>query len=243
MSQIMKTVRFYLVSLLLLIACSLPLPSQVATNGVAQLLKHEPRPLTESEANQVREQGLEPRGMIIDASLPVLRAPTQAEIEKLRGNGVDVDKLPPQLLFAADDQVAAMHHLIEQAKVAAGDNASPDLKNAMICMDSFMGETNATIAADVISMKTDSLNFYLLGKTWDYSGHYTVVLNKPRAHKKPYFGFGSVATAAFVFLDNFGGTAMSLPSATIWEKTKGFIVVEAGGKEWIHSGGYTIRSQ
>jgi hypothetical protein len=27
------------------------------------------------------------------------------------------------------------------------------------------------------------------------------------------------------------------------EAKKGFIDVEAGGKEWIHSGGYTIQSQ
>jgi hypothetical protein len=158
--------------------------------------------------------------MIVDASLPVLRAPTPAEIEKLRGDGVDVDKLPPQLLFDADDEVAAMHHLIEQAKAAAGDNAPADLKNAIICMDSFLGETNSTISGDVISMTTDSLKFYLFGKTWDYSGHYTVVLNKPRAHKKPYLGFGSPETASFVLLDNFGGTGLPLPAATIWEKKK-----------------------
>lgn len=73
--------------------------------------------------------------------------------------------------------------------------------------------------------------------------HYTLVmLNTPRQHKNPYFGFGSPETAKLVILENVGGVAYPLQNATIWEKSKGFIVVTALGKEWIYFGTYTIQN-
>jgi hypothetical protein len=118
----------------------------------------------------------------------------------------------------------------------------PDLKNAIVCMDSFLGMTNAMLPADVISMKTESLKFRINGQDYNYSGHYTVTLNTPRQHKNPYFGFGSPETAKILILEDWGGNMMPLQNATIWEKSNGFIDAVALGKEWIYSGSYTIQN-
>lgn len=131
----------------------------------------------------------------------------------------------------------------QKANVAvAATPTPPDLKGAMVWMDSFLGTTNAVIAADVISMKPEALKFQLFGKHWNYSGHYTVMLNTPRQHKNPYFGFGSPETANLVILENVGGDTFPLQNATIWEKSNGFIDAVAMDKEWIHSGTYTIQN-
>jgi hypothetical protein len=127
------------------------------------------------------------------------------------------------------------------ASYATPEQMSP-LNGAMVCLDSFMGETNTTIAADVISMKPEVLKFRLFGKDFNYSGHYTVMLNTPRQHKNPFFGLSSPETANLVILENVGGDSWPLQNATIWEKSKGFIVVTALNKEWIHSGTYTIQN-
>ncbi len=116
-----------------------------------------------------------------------------------------------------------------------------DLKNAVIWMDNFMGMTNVNIMADVISVKTESLKFCLSGQTYDYSGHYTVVLNKPRQHSKPYFGLGTPATAKLVILEDVGGESMPLQDTTIWDNSNGFIDLTALNKEWLYSGSYTIQ--
>lgn len=223
--------------------CIRPPQSRAATNGSGKLEKHKPRPLTESEANQVREHGLDPRGMMIEASLPVLHVLTPQDIEELRRQNVDVDKLPSALLVAEPDETAAMERLIARAQSAVSKATPPDLKHAVICMPSFLGMTNAMVPADVISMKTDTVKFVSFGKTYDYSGNYAVMLTKPREHKKPVFGFGSPEKASLVILEEFGDESLPLPNATIWEKTKGFINVVAGDKEWIYSGRYTIQSQ
>jgi len=118
----------------------------------------------------------------------------------------------------------------------------PDLKNAFVSMDSFLGETNFMIPADVISMKPGALKFRLNCQDYDYSGNYTVVLQTPRQHKNPYFGFGSPETAKLVILEDWAGTSTPLQNATIWEKQNGFIDVVALGKEWIYSGTYTIQN-
>jgi hypothetical protein len=70
------------------------------------------------------------------------------------------------------------------------------------------------------------------------------LLTTPRKHKNPYFGLGSPETAKLLTLEDFfkgesDGT-MLLSNATIWEKSDGFIDAEALGKEWIHSGNYTV---
>ena len=67
------------------------------------------------------------------------------------------------------------------------------------------------------------------------------MLNTPRQHKNPYLGFGSPETANLVILENLGGKTLPLQSATIWEKSNGFIDAVALSKEWIHSGTYTIQ--
>jgi hypothetical protein len=91
-------------------------------------------------------------------------------------------------------------------------------------------------------MKTDALQFQINGQTYDYSGHYAVMLSTPRKHKNPMFGFGTPDKAKLIIIDDFDGEAMPLPDATIWEKSSGFIDVEALGKEWIYSGTYTIQN-
>src|ERR1017187_8481614 len=118
----------------------------------------------------------------------------------------------------------------------------PDLKNAIVYMDSFLGMTNAMLPADVISMKPESLKFRINGQDYDYSGNYTVMLNTPRQHKNPYFGFGSPETAKLVILEDFGGEMWPLQNATIWEKKVNYIDVVALDKEWIYSGTYTIQN-
>ena len=71
----------------------------------------------------------------------------------------------------------------------------PDLKGAVVYLDSFLDMTNQTLAGDVISMKPESLKFRLYGQDYECSGHYTIMLSTPRQHKNPYFGFGSPETA------------------------------------------------
>jgi hypothetical protein len=117
-----------------------------------------------------------------------------------------------------------------------------DLKNAMVWLDNFMGSTNVTIPADVISMKRDTIRFRFCNQDWDYSGNFTVVLNTPRQHAKPYFGLGKPERAKLVMLEGVGGDVFPLQDATVWEKGIGFIDIEAIGKEWIHSGPYTVQN-
>jgi hypothetical protein len=117
-----------------------------------------------------------------------------------------------------------------------------DLKNAYIWMDNFIGMTNANIMADIISMKAETLKFRLYGKDYDYSGHYTVMLNTPRKHANPYFGLGSPETVKILILENVGGDTFPLQNATIWEKKSNFIDAVAMDKEWIYSGSYTIQN-
>ena len=122
----------------------------------------------------------------------------------------------------------------------------PELKNAQIWLDNFMGNGKTLLVADVISFKHDSLKFKLGNSVYDYSGHYSFRLITPRKHANPYFGFGSPETAKILILEDFmkgesDGTT-PLPNATIWEKSDGFIVAVALNSEWIHSGNYSIRN-
>ena len=116
-----------------------------------------------------------------------------------------------------------------------------DLKDAILYLDKFLGVSHATIPADVISMKTGALKFRFAAQDFEYSGDFTVVLNKPRQYNAPYFGFGSLETAKLVMLLNFRGISMPLPEPTIVTKINGFIDVLSGGKEWIYSGSYLIQ--
>jgi TPR repeat protein len=127
-------------------------------------------------------------------------------------------------------------------KADAGQGQEQEQSHGIAFIGSFLGTTNFCIPSDnVISMKTDTLKFQIDGITYDYSGHYCVMLNTPRKHKNPSFGFGTPDKAKLIIIDDFGGDAMPLPDSTIWEKSKGFIDVEALGKEWIYSGTYTIQ--
>ncbi len=174
-----------------------------------------------------------------------VRAPTPAELVMLDKAGVDTNALPPKLLFPDNGGMPSLPPTPEQeqqAKWIAANPTPPDLKNAVVCMDSFLGMTNAMLPADVISMKPESLKFRINGQDYNYSGHYTVTLNTPRQHKNPYFGFGSPETAKILILEDWGGNALPLQNATIWEKHSGFIDATAFDKEWIYSGAYTIRN-
>lgn len=115
----------------------------------------------------------------------------------------------------------------------------PDLQNAVVSLDSFLGMTNATFPADVIGMNPNSLKFRINGQDYDYSGNYMVMLNTPRQHKNPYFGLGSPETVKLLILENYGG--WPLQNATIWDKKSNFIDAIAVNKEWIYSGSYTIQ--
>jgi hypothetical protein len=120
----------------------------------------------------------------------------------------------------------------------------PELRNAVIHLDHFLGGGKTVIVADVISIKKGALKFRLGGSDYDYSGNYSILLTTPREHKNPYFGLGAPEKAKLLILDDFFKSnqdqAMLLPNATIWEKRDGFVVAVALEKEWIHSGTYTI---
>jgi hypothetical protein len=135
--------------------------------------------------------------------------------------------------------------LIFALSAQAESPAPPEITNALIYVDHFMGSGKTALVADVISIKHDALKFRLNGNDFDYSGHFSILLATPRKHKNPYFGLGSPDTAKLLTLEDFfkgdsDGT-MLLQNATIWEKSDGFIVAVAMEKEWIHSGNYTIQ--
>jgi hypothetical protein len=119
----------------------------------------------------------------------------------------------------------------------------PVIKDAVLYLENFLFMTNVTIKADVLSLSPGSLKIRLADKNYDYSGNFTIILDKPREHKTSYFGFGAPEKAKFVILNNVLQQAtFPLADATIWEKKKNYVVLESAGKEWIHSGGYTIQN-
>lgn len=113
----------------------------------------------------------------------------------------------------------------------------------MAFVGSFQGSTNFFIPPDnVMSTKPHWIKFQFVGQTFEVSGHYGIMLNTPKAHSNPLFGFGKPEKAKFVVIEDFGGATYPLPDATIWEKGDGYIDCEAMGKEWIYSGNYTIQN-
>lgn len=127
----------------------------------------------------------------------------------------------------------------------AGSAPPPELKNAIIYIEHFLGSGKTALVVDVISIKRDALKFRFGDNDYDYSGHFSILLTTPRQHKKPYFGLGTPETAKILTLQGFfkgkPDETVVLPDATIWEKSEGFIVAVSIEKEWIHSGNYTIR--
>jgi len=224
----------------ILACCASEVYAQGESNAGAMSVKPQPRPLTEGEANEVRQHNLDPSGMKILAHPPVLRAPTQQELEYFEQQGVDMSQLPPKLLFASPDADPALRALIEKAEKA--DTVPLDLRNAIIYLNSFLGMTNAVLKVHIISMKSETLKFRMLGNHYEYSGNFTVLLAKPREHKKPLLGLRSPETANLVTLENFAGNPFALTNATIWEKGTGFIDLVAMDQEWIYSGRYTIQN-
>lgn len=163
---------------------------------------------------------------------------TPEQAEYLRAQGLDPDK------YAIDPDLLA-HQSGQQPQQSTVASAQKGLDNAMIYLDHFLGSGKTMVAGDVINLKRDALKFSCMGKEYDYSGNYSICLNTPRQHKNSHFGLGSVETAKILTLEDFfkgtpNGTIM-LQDAKIWEKSSGFIVAEAMGKEWIHSGSYTIQ--
>lgn len=142
----------------------------------------------------------------------------------------------------SDAEIANAQPVLPQTNQVTLSPTPDDLKNAVVCMDSFLGTTNAMLPADVISMKPESLKFRFNGQDYSYSGHYGVMLYTPRQHKKPLLGLGSPETAKILILEHWGSDSMPLQNATIWEKGKGFIDAVAFDKEWIYSGTYTIQN-
>jgi TPR repeat protein len=145
---------------------------------------------------------------------------------------------------ANQNPVSAIYFNSQESKPASVTIQQPEQSQShgVAFMDTFLGQSNFCIASDdVISMKTGTLKFQMNGTTYDYSGNYAVMLTTPRKHRNPSFGFGTPDKAKLIIIDDFGGDAMPLPDATIWERSSGFIDAEALGKEWIYSGNYTIQ--
>ena len=130
---------------------------------------------------------------------------------------------------------------LEQQNDSTKTSNQPTFKVDVIWLENFFGMKNVPITAELIEIKKDKLKFILNGNTFDYSGHYTIVLCKPRTHKRPFFSFDTPDSARYVHLDNWAGQPMILPNATIWEKADGFIDVTTMGDEWIYSGTYQIQ--
>jgi len=229
-----------------LVASCLSLSLCAATNDVSGVITpppHVPRPLTQTEADELRSANIDPTGMMIDADLPVIRLLTDEELRKLQKEGIDVTPLTgTPVLISSPQEVAAMKELIAKARNGAAPKTPPQVGNDVFWMDSFLGSTNVCIPGKLVSAKKDALTFQTFGKTYEYSGHFTVLLNKPREHKNPYFGFGSPPKAKLVILESLNGATMPLPDATIWEQSGGFINVVSGEKEWIYSGTYTVQN-
>lgn len=123
---------------------------------------------------------------------------------------------------------------------SAGDAV---LKNAVIYLENFLTQTNFTAQADVLSVSPGSLKFRLGEKTFNYSGNFTIMLDSPRSRKGSFFSSGEPEKADFVILVNvFNTPNFPLKDPKIWERSKNFIVVEAVGKEFIHSGNFTVQS-
>ena len=220
----MKTLRFF--PLFSVLAIPFSLQSQTVTNAPAT------------------GQGQPTNALTMTASLPPgtkLYTLTPDDVKALVQQGYDPATLPKQVLVETDEAKAEREKMerVQQKSVAP---TPPDLKNAIIYMNDFLGMTNAMIPADVISMKSESLQFRLNGHDYDYSGHFTVVLNTPRQHKNPHFGFGSPETAKLLILTDFGGGPFPLQNVIIREKKANYIDVETAGKEWIYSGSYTIQN-
>jgi hypothetical protein len=81
--------------------------------------------------------------------------------------------------------------------------ALPGLTNVLIYVDHFLGSGKTALVGDVINIKHDALKFRINGTDFDYSGHFSILLIKPRTHKNPYFGLGSPETAKFLTLEDF----------------------------------------
>jgi hypothetical protein len=204
------------IAIQLLLATLLPLQSQTVTNTLSAsnsvTLLQSNAVVVSSNAMPVSAHQERPASRI-----------SQQDRELLISKGID----PDTVSYVDDD------------KQTAKPTQDP-LKGAAIWMDNFMGMTNAMLQADLITAKKEFLRFSFSDKNYDFSGHFTVMLNTPRKHKNPSFGFGSPEKASIVMLENVGGNTFPLADATIWEKSSSFIILEAMGREWIHSGGYTI---
>ena len=140
----------------------------------------------------------------------------------------------------ANTQVSPLASPSPQQTQSITNSRPTILKNTRMWMDNLFGLANATMVADIISAKQDSLQFRCYGKDYDYSGNYTVMLNTPRQHKYP-FPAGFPQAAKFLILGDVGGDVFVLQNVTIWERSDGFINAVASGKEWIYSGGYTVQ--
>ena len=134
--------------------------------------------------------------------------------------------------------------LVISLSARAESVALPGLTNVLIYVDHFLGSGKTALVGDVISIKHDALKFRINGNDFDYSGHFSILIITPRKHTNPYFGLGSPEKAKLLTLDDFfkdqSDATMIVTDATIWEKSDGYIVAVAAGKEWIHSGNYTI---
>ena len=149
----------------------------------------------------------------------------------------------PQTMTPEDREFLIKQGLDPDSAVIATNYQQQPQVNGIAYIGTFYGETNFAVPSDyVVSMKPSAIQFKINGQTFDYSGHFAMMLNAPRKHFNPLLGLGTPEKGKMVIIDDFGGQAMWLPNATIWEKSDGFIDFEAMGKEWIYSGAYTIQN-
>jgi hypothetical protein len=224
-----KTI-FILFSLSLVIAFSLQ--AQTVTNAPSDLVNSNQNNFTPAEITEMQAKGIDPRYATI------IQPITNREGHVILAQ--DVADLKSQ---GWTEEEIANAQIVQTNQITLSPTP-PDLKNALVCIDNFLGGGKTGFPADVISIKKGALKFRFGGRDFDYSGNFSVLLTTPRQHKNPYFGFGKPETAKLLTLGDFfkGETdgTMILQSATIWEKSDGFIDAVAGDKEWILSGDYTI---
>lgn len=228
-----------IVILLFVLFCALALLRSLGNKDEEESVTQQPQQNTKREPAAIADQA-------------EYRELTQGDVDDLKARGIDptpyigkrwpVAKNPKQPKLTPEDIDYLRKQGLDPNTFRYADQREQSQVNGIAYIGNFMGMTNFPISSDyIISITPTSIKFQFNGQTFACSGHYAVVLNTPRKHRNPAFGFGTPEKAKMVIMDDFGGEAMPLPGATVWEKSDGFIDVEAMGKEWIYSGSYTIQ--
>ena len=152
----------------------------------------------------------------------------------------DVDDLKSQGYSYEDiDRAQVLSPTLpSQSPSNPGDPQSP---KTLVCMDYFLGVTNAVVAADVLSAQPQYLKLRLNGRDCSYVGNYAVMFSSLYAHKNPAAELRPPELADSVVLRDVNGDTFPLQNVTILERQRNFIDVLVAKREWINSGPYTIQ--